>query len=93
MPDRKDDSVKPGVLPMTASSSHPTLFRQRRERGHGFAVIAPPVMEDAHNTAETMLHFIHEAVMICAMAVNAAEKRRQHRRRQKEQDGTLSHDH
>lgn len=65
---------------MTAAASHPTLFRHRKERGHGFAVIAPPSMQDAHNTAEVMLHFIHEAVMICAVTVNAIEKKRQRKK-------------
>lgn len=84
MPDRKDDSVRPDTLPLTAAASHPTLFRNRRERGHGFAVIAPPVMEDAHNVAEVMLHFIHGAVMKCAMVVTALDKKRQRRRKLKE---------
>lgn len=91
MPDRKDDSVKPGVLPMTAAASHPTVFRHRRERGHGFAVIAPSVMEDANNTAEVILHFIHEAVMTCAVAVNAIEKKRQRKRKLKVKADSPAH--
>lgn len=84
MPDRKDDSAKPGVLPLPASGVHPTLFRFQERRGSGFAVIAPPVMEDAHHTGETILHFIHESVMLYAVAVNTAEKKRQSKRVQME---------
>lgn len=58
------------------------MFRQRKtSHSMGFVVIAPHAVKEGSDMGEVILHFIHDAVMVCVIAVNAAERKRSRRSR------------